>query len=47
MVRIGRDELVAIVGPDNEPANRTRIDALELKGRDRIVPNPGNRLWTA
>jgi DNA-binding transcriptional LysR family regulator len=47
MVRIGRDELVAIVGPDDELANRTRIDALELKGRDLIVPNPGNRLWAA
>jgi DNA-binding transcriptional LysR family regulator len=45
MVRLGRDELVAIVGLDNELANRTRIDAHELKGRDLIVPNPGNRLW--
>ena len=47
MVQLGRDELVAIVGPDDELANRTRIDAHELKGRDLIVPNPGNRLWAA
>lgn len=47
MVRLGRDELVAIVTPDDELAGRGRIEAQELKRRDLIVPNPGNRLWAA
>jgi DNA-binding transcriptional LysR family regulator len=47
MVRLGRDELVAIVRPDDELAGRARIEAQELKRRDLIVPNPGNRLWAA
>jgi DNA-binding transcriptional LysR family regulator len=47
MVRLGRDELVAIVRPDDELGGRARIEAPELKRRDLIVPNPGNPLWAA
>lgn len=47
MVQLGRDELVAIVAPDNALARHDRLQAKELKGQPLIVPNPGNKLWAA
>lgn len=47
MVQLGHDELVAIVAPSHPLGGRDRLDATELKGQALIVPNPGNKLWTA
>ena len=47
MVRLGRDELVAIVAPHHVLARHDRLNAKELKGQPLIVPNPGNKLWAA
>ena len=44
-VQMGRDELVGVVAVENELAGRGRVEAVELKGRPLIVPNPGNKLW--
>jgi len=45
MVQSGRDELVAILAPGHELAQRDRLYPKDLKGQRLIVPNPGNKLW--
>jgi DNA-binding transcriptional LysR family regulator len=47
MVRLGSDELVAMVAPQHELARHDRLHPRELKGQRLIVPNPGNKLWAA
>jgi DNA-binding transcriptional LysR family regulator len=47
MVQLGRDELLAIVGPQHHLAHCDRLLAKQFQGEKLIVPNPGNRLWAA
>lgn len=47
MVRLGSDELVAMVAPQHELAPHDRLHPKDLKGQRLIVPNPGNKLWAA
>jgi LysR family transcriptional regulator, transcriptional activator of the cysJI operon len=46
-VRLGYDELRAIVPPQHPLARNIRVTARDLQGQPLIVPHPGNRLWAA
>lgn len=46
-IQMGRDELVVVMKSSHDLANRSRIDAKDIRGHPVIVPNPGNKLWSA